>query len=62
MKRGRITKWEGRGCNQTPMEDDGGDDYEICTHGEYEDHVMDFEAHENWEDCGDGDSDEAGLK
>ena len=33
----------------------------ICTYGGYEDH-MDFEAHENWEDCGDGDSDEAGLK
>ena len=61
MKRGRITKWEGRGCNQTPMEDDGGDDCENCAHGEYEDH-MDFEAHENCKDCGEGDSDEAGLK
>ena len=33
----------------------------ICSHGGHEDH-MDFEAHENWEDCKDGDSDEAGLK
>ena len=33
----------------------------ICAHGGYEDH-MDFEAHENWEDCGDGETDEAGLK